>query len=205
MSDDSDNSSIINECELFVVESESFERTFQDDHPENSAPKSLIFNAGSPVNRAESLEQLREYVMSLENTGEEKKEGATRMKQGCFMGFLTKVQVEKKVRIPGQFATYYLIDELFDSLKPPKDSNISLNLFVCYLNTCHRYHHYPIVKKLESDSSRIFFQLAHFDYTKPANEPIFTSIKRLLKHYTQFVYVDSITETGGLGVEVFPK
>lgn len=202
MTDDKDHSSIISDCELFVVEADSFSRL---DHEKDvdSGPKSLIFNAGTPIDRAESLEQLKEFVMNLGKSDVEKKEEKTKMKQGYFMGFLTKDQAEQEIVIPAQFATYYRIDDHFDSPKPPKDSNVSLNLFVCYMNTRHRYHHYPIVKN--EHSPRTFFQLGHFDITKSSNEPLFTSIKSLLKHYTQFVYVDSITESGGLKVSVFPK
>ncbi|CAP31511.2 Protein CBG12549 [Caenorhabditis briggsae] len=193
----------------------------------DSEPKSLIFAAGTPINRDESLEQLREFVTNLGKSEKKKNAEKPKKKQGYFMGFLTQDQAEKwkndefkflvhrwsckidnsifqEVVIPAQFATYYRIDVQLDSSKPQKDSNISLNLFVCYLNSRNRYHHYPIIKK-EGPTSRALFQLGHFSITKISNEPIFSSIKSLLKHYTQFVYIDSITETGGIEVSVFPK
>ncbi|UMM13610.1 hypothetical protein L5515_001792 [Caenorhabditis briggsae] len=203
MPDDKENSSIINDCELFVVEADSFSRIHAKKDTD-SEPKSLIFAAGTPINRDESLEQLREFVTNLGKSEKEKNAEKPKKKQGYFMGFLTQDQAEKEVVIPAQFATYYRIDDQLDSSKPPKDSNISLNLFVCYLNSRNRYHHYPIIKK-EGPTSRALFQLGHFSITKISNEPIFSSIKSLLKHYTQFVYIDSITETGGIEVSVFPK
>lgn len=202
MSNDSDNSSNHKECELFVAEAASFDRIYHN-MDVDSEPKSLIFRAGSPVNRAQSLEQLLEFVTSLGQDGEVFKK--TKTKQGSFLGFLTKQMAEKEVTISGQFATYYLVNDSFDSSNPPDDSNITLNLYVCYLNTHHSHRHYPIIKKPEPNSSRVFFQLAHYDLSKSSDEPIFTSIKCLLKHYTEFVYVQSISDTGELSVEVFPN
>eukprot|EP00081_Caenorhabditis_elegans_P004693 NP_001250115.1 Uncharacterized protein CELE_T09B4.3 [Caenorhabditis elegans] len=114
-------------------DSENYDETCEESPPEC---ESIIFEAGSPIDRSESLDQLKESYESLMKSENEK-----RKKDGCFIGFLTKALAEEETTERGQFFTYYLIDGI--SLKPPKDSNISLDLYICYLNS-RRHHEYSL-------------------------------------------------------------
>uniref|UniRef100_A0A1I7UXT3 Uncharacterized protein n=1 Tax=Caenorhabditis tropicalis TaxID=1561998 RepID=A0A1I7UXT3_9PELO len=72
MSDENKNRSNTKESEeLFVIEAASFDRIYHNIDAD-AEPKSIIFKAGSPVDRAESLEELKDSFMNLENSKQEK-------------------------------------------------------------------------------------------------------------------------------------
>ncbi|CAI2317402.1 unnamed protein product [Caenorhabditis sp. 36 PRJEB53466] len=208
-------SPLISECETFIAASASFDRFLKKadgakkstDSEDDVAPKSIIFQAGTPVDRTQSLEDLRIFVENLDKSSTSRKK-IRKMKwrrQGTCLGMITQKQAEKEVRGRGQFVTYYRIPDAFHpQMGIPIDCSVTLQLVICYLDTRHCYSHYPI-NKITSPSAQIFYQLGFSDGQKCANEPIFFTIKNLIKHYTQFGYVDSFTSAGGIRVEIFPK
>ncbi|CAB3407072.1 unnamed protein product [Caenorhabditis bovis] len=165
------------------------------------------------------LSAFEELCHSLRKCG---KSSQQEIKQGAYLGIITKEDSQKKINNNGQFAIYHRLPRsMAVRLSSKRFSNDDLEplptlyLNIVYKRTSGEYRHYPIIEieniGADSKPQKLYQvirkqesnQFLYGSDSRKAPEPLFTTIEKLLDHYSKFAYGYKFNEDGGIDVDVF--